>query len=157
MYVFCGRSDPGARHSGLRRRRRRLCCLLLHCSVAYFFHGDQRGECLFPRCCLVFPWRPIGMRSLVAAVCKNRKQSRQQGVKQIHATPNSVFSPFISPASFLPPSLSFPPPLAHRIRGLCHVLGKRVLPLLTKAINSSIWPALLAAPPPPLPRLSPCR
>lgn len=102
------------------------------CTRAFFPWRPVR-KCLFPSCCcLAFPWRPIGMRSLVAAVCKNRKQSRQQGVKQIHTTPTSVFSPFISPASFLPPSLSFILPHTHRIRGLFHVLGKRVLLLLTK-------------------------
>lgn len=122
------------------------------CTRAFFPWRPVR-KCLFPCCCLAFPWRPIGMRSLVAAVCKNRKQSRQRGVKQIHTTPNSVFSPFISPASFLPPSLSFILPHTHRIRGLCHVLGKRVLQLLTKARNSSIWPTLLAVPPSRLPLL----
>lgn len=107
-------------------------------------------KCLFPCCCLAFLWRPIGMRSLVAAVCKNRKQSRQRGVKQIHATPSSDFSLFIPPASFLLSSLSFIPPHTHRIRGLCYVLlGKRVLLLLTKAKNSSMWPTLPSCPPPP--------
>lgn len=124
------------------------------CTRAFFPWRPVR-KCLFPCCCLAFLWRPIGMRSLVAAVCKNRKQSRQQGVKQIHMTPNSVFSLFISPASFLLPSLSFILPHTHRIRGLCHVLGKRVLLLLTKARNSSIWPSLLAVPPSPLPLLLP--
>lgn len=128
-------------------------CLLLHCAPGHIFPQRPGRKCLFPCCCLAFPWRPIGMRCLVAAVCKNRKQSRQQGVKQIHTTPNSVFSPFISPTSFLPPSLAFILPHTHRIRGLCHVLGKKVLLLLTKARNSSIWPTLLAVPPSPLPRL----
>lgn len=130
------------------------CLPVALCTRAYFPRRPVR-KCLFPCCCLAFPWRPIGMRSLVAAVCKNRKQSRQQGVKQIHTTPNSIFSPFISPASFLPPSLFFIPPHTHRIRGLCHVLGKRVLLLLTKARNSSIWPTLLAVPPSVLPLLLP--
>lgn len=78
--------------------------LLLRRGVSLF---PQRPveKCLFLCCCLAFLWRPIGMRSLVAAVCKNRKQSRQQGVKQIHATPSSVFSLFIPPASFLLSSL----------------------------------------------------
>ena len=116
------------------------------CTRAFFPWRPVR-KCLFLCCCLALLWRPIGMRSLVAAVCKNRKQSRQQGMKQIHTTPNSVFSLFISPASFLLPSLSFILPHTHRIRGLCHVLGKRVLLLLTKARNSSIWPTLVAVPP----------
>lgn len=118
--------------------------LLLHRGASLF---PQRlvEERLFPCCCLAFLWRPIGMRSLVAAVCKNRKQSRQRGVKQIHATPSSVFSLFIPPASFLLSSLSFILPHTHKIRGLCYVLGERVLLLLTKAKNSSMWPT----PPPP--------
>ena len=131
------------------------CCTVHQGFFFFFFPWRPARKCLFPRCCLAFPWRPIGMRSLVAAVCKNRKQSRQRGVKQIHTTPSSIFSPFISPASFLPPSLSFILPHTHRIRGLRHVLGKRVLLLLTKARNSSIWPTLLAVPPSPLPLLLP--
>lgn len=66
------------------------------CARAFFPWRPVRKR-LFPCCCLAFLWRPIGMRCLVAAVCKNRKQSRQPGVKQIHMTPNSVFSLFISP------------------------------------------------------------
>ena len=139
------RSDPGV----LSLYALRLSSLppVALCTRAFFPRRPGR-KCLFPCCCLAFPWRPIGMRCLVAAVCKNRKQSRQQGVKQIHTTPNSVFSPFISPTSFLPPSLAFILPHTHRIRGLCHVLGKKVLLLLTKARNSSIWPTLLAVPSP---------
>lgn len=68
------------------------CCIVLQ---GFFFPHRPVQKCLFLRCCLAFPGRPIVMRSLVAAVCKNRKQSRQRGVKQIHTTPNSVFSPFI--------------------------------------------------------------
>ncbi|MEQ2239427.1 hypothetical protein ILYODFUR_004368 [Ilyodon furcidens] len=99
-------------------------------------------------CCLAFPWRPIGMRSLVAAACKNRKQSRRQGVKQIHMTPNSVFSPFISAASFLPPSCSLFFLLFYLTpTGLEVCIGKKVLPLLTKAKNSSVRPTLFALPP----------
>lgn len=131
--------------------------LLLHRGVALFPQRPVEKR-FFPCCCLAFLWRPIGMRSLVAAVCKNRKQSRQRGVKQIHATPSSVFSLFIPPASFLLSSLSFILPHTHKIRGLCYVLGKRVLLLLTKAKNS-MWPTLpncaplhcRHSPPPPTP------
>lgn len=118
------------------------CChhyLLLHCTLGAFFPKTPVGKCLFPCCGLVFPWRPIGMHSLVAAACKNRKQSRQQ----IHTAPYSVFSPFISSACCPPPSLAFILPHTPRIRGLCHVLWNRVLLLLTKARNSiCIWPTL---------------
>lgn len=151
LYVFVGAEVTQVCGAYMLYRCHR--CLLLHRAPGHFVPWRPVRKCLFLCCCLAFPWRPIGMRSLVAAVCKNRKQSRQQGVKQIHTTPNSVFSPFISPAFFLPPSLSFILPHTHRIRGLCHVLGKRVLLLLTKARNSSIWPTLLAVPPSPLPLL----
>lgn len=103
-------------------------CLLLHCAPGHFlFPWRHVRKCLFLRRCLALLWRPIGMPSLVAAACKNRKQSSQQGVKQIHTIPNSVFSLHLSllPLFFLP--RSFILPHTHRIRGLCHVLGKRVL------------------------------
>lgn len=122
---------------------------------AFFFHGDQWESV----CSRAAVWRSrgdqLGCEAWWQQCVKIESNQGSRAWSRFIRLPTAFFSSFISPASFLPPSLSFILPHTHRIRGLCHILGKKVLLLLTKARNSSIWPTLRAVPPSVLPLLLP--
>lgn len=59
-------------------------CCTVHQRFFFFFKWRPVRKCLFPCCCcccccLAFLWRPIGMRSLVAAVCVKIESNQGSG------------------------------------------------------------------------------
>lgn len=122
-------------------------CCTVHRGLFSFFHRDQWESV----CSLAAVWRSRGDQLGCVAWWQQRvKIESNQGSRawsRFIRLPTAFSLHLSLLPSFRPPSLSFILPHTHRIRGLLYVLGKRVLLLLTKARNSSIWPALLAVPP----------